>query len=98
MIRARVRLSSAAERDVLAAQKWYSRQSPGLDLAFRDELDRTLDRIRRLPMGFPVVEENIRRANLQRFPYGVFYVIRASDVLVLGVVHHARHPSHWASR
>lgn len=94
----RARLSSAAERDVLEAQQWYARQAPGLDLAFRDELDRVLIQIRTYPASFAVVHENVRRANLRRFPFGVFYVQRRDRIFVLGVVHHARHPSRWKNR
>jgi toxin ParE1/3/4 len=94
----RVRLSSAAERDVLAAKDWYAHQGPGLDLSFRDDLDRTLDQIRVHPAAYPIVHEKIRRANLRRFPYGIFYVVRTSHIFVLGIVHHARHPNHWKTR
>jgi plasmid stabilization system protein ParE len=94
----RARLSSAAERDVLAAQEWYSRKQVGLGLSFRDALESVLIQIRTHPESFPVVYEKIRRANLLRFPYGVFYVLLDSHVRVLGVVHHARHPGHWATR
>lgn len=94
----RVKLSSATERDILEAQRWYSQQSPDLDLAFRDELDRTLTLIREHPAAYPIVHEKIRRANLRRFPFGVFYVQRKDHVFVLGVVHHARDPRSWKSR
>jgi len=94
----RARLSSAAERDILEAQRWYARQVPGLNLGFRDELDRTLTLVREHPAGFPILYENIRRANLRRFPFAVFYVQRKGHVFVLGVVHHARDPRRWKSR
>ena len=94
----RTRFSSAAEKDLLAAQEWYARQRPGLDLSFRDELDRTLAQIRAHPASFPILHEKIRRANLRRFPYGVFYVVRVDHVFILGVIHHSRHPSRWKSR
>jgi toxin ParE1/3/4 len=94
----RAKLSSAAERDVLEAQRWYAMQAPGLDLAFRDQLDRTLSLIREHPAGFPVLHEKIRRANLRRFPFGVFYLQREDHIFVLGVIHHARDPRRWKSR
>jgi len=94
----RARLSSAAERDVLKVQEWYARRSQGLDLSFRDELDQALIHIRTHPEGFPVVYGDIRRANLRRFPFGVFYVRRRDHIFVLGVVHHARHPNLWKRR
>lgn len=94
----RARFSSVAERDILEAQRWYARKAPDLDLSFRDELDQVLVQIRTYPRSFPVVHENIRRANLNRFPYGVFYAQRRDHIFVLGVVPHARHPSRWKRR
>jgi len=61
-------------------------------------LDQALIHIRTHPESFPVIHEKIRRANLRRFPFGVFYVQRADHVFVLGVVHHARHPNLWKRR
>ena len=94
----RLRLSSAAHRDVSEAQAWYAGQKPGLDLSFREDLDRVLVRIREFPAGFPLVYKAIRRANLRQFPYSVFYVQRRDHLFVLGVVHHARSPRHWMRR
>lgn len=94
----RVRFSSAAHRDILEAQAWYYEQSSGLDLAFRDELDRALKRVQTFPASCPIVHKSIRRANLRRFPYGVFYVERRDHLFVLGVVHYARSPEHWLRR
>lgn len=94
----RLRLSSAAQRDLLEAQAWYSEQGVGLDLSFREDLDRLLDRIRAFPAGFPIVYKAIRRANLRQFPYSIFYVQRRDHLFVLGIVHHARSPRHWMRR
>jgi len=94
----RIRLSSAASEDVREAQAWYAGQATGLDLEFRRELDRVLERIRTYPAGFPQIHRSIRRANLRRFPYGVFYVRRDDHLFVLAVAHHARSPSHWKRR
>ncbi len=93
-----IRLSSAARWDVREAKDWYAERKPDLDLEFRDELDHTLDRIRAFPESYPVVYKDLRRANLRRFPYGVFYHRRKSDWLVVAVIHHARHPRRWQRR
>ncbi len=94
----RIRLSVAAKRDVREAQEWYAQQKPDLDLEFRDELERTLDHIRAFPESYPVVHRDVRRANLHRFPYSVFYHRREKGLFVLAVMHHARHPRHWQRR
>jgi toxin ParE1/3/4 len=94
----RLRFSSAAEKDLIEAQAWYADQAPDLDLAFRDELDHTLLQMRTYPAGFPMVHESIRRANLRRFPYSVFYVERRDHLFLLGIVHQSRSPSFWKRR
>jgi len=94
----RVRLSKAASQDVRDAQAWYAGQSTGLDLDFRKELDRILERIRAFPAAFPEIRRPVRRANLRRFPYGVFYIQRRDHLFVLAVIHHAQSPSSWMSR
>ena len=93
-----IRLSAEAKEDVREARDWYAGQRPGLDLEFRDELDHTISRIRAFPEGYPVVHKDVRRANLHRFPYGVFYHRRKEGWLVLAVIHHARHPRNWQRR
>ncbi|MCP4663962.1 MAG: type II toxin-antitoxin system RelE/ParE family toxin [bacterium] len=94
----RIRLSVAAKRDVREVQEWYATQKPDLDLEFRDELERTLGHIRAFPESCAVVYKDVRRANLHRFPYGVFYHRRKNDLFVLAIMHHARHPRHWQRR
>ena len=96
----RVRLGASAERDVAAARDWYSAQQPDfdLDLAFQSELESVFLRMESFPQAFPVVYKYVRRANLNKFPYAVFYQLRGDDLLVIAVVHHARHPRVWKRR
>lgn len=70
----RIHLSSAAQKDVTTAKEWYADLLvPDLDLRFQRELERVLEQVESFPAGFPVVHKDIRRANLHRFPYAVFY-------------------------
>jgi len=94
----RIRIGAAARQDVREAQAWYAAQRPGLDLELRAELRRVVERIRRDPEAFPVVYKRLRRANLSRFPYGLFYEIRPDCLFIRAVVHHARHPRYWKRR
>lgn len=40
----------------------------------------------------------VRRALLDRFPFAVYYVPEANDLVILAVVHTARDPAFWRSR
>jgi len=93
-----LRLCTAAYQDIREIHEWYVGQAPELDGAFRVELDQTLRRIQEQPMAYSVVHRSIRRANLQRFPYGIFYTPRDDDFLILAVLHFSRAPSHWKGR
>lgn len=94
----RVRLTSAAERDVREAAGWYRDQNPGLDLRFRDSIRTALRRIAERPTLYAEVHRDIRRALAQPFPYSIFYRLRDDQVLVVAVVHQARDPAIWQRR
>lgn len=74
------------------------RQRRGLGRAFLHQIDMLLDRIRQDPLQHQVVYRGVRRAIPRRFPYGLFYRIDGSAVLVFAVVHLHRDPSTWQDR
>lgn len=76
-----------AKRDVRGAAKWYERQREGLGREFVSEVDVALARIAGNPHQYEVVHREIRHTILRRFPYGVFYRIRANKISVFAVVH-----------
>jgi plasmid stabilization system protein ParE len=87
-----------AKADIREAARWYESQRAGLGRAFVQQLDALLDRVRLNPMRHPMVYREVRRAIPRRFPYGVYYRIDGSDVLVFAVVHLHRDPSVWQDR
>ncbi len=94
----RLTVRRQAKADIRAAARWYERQRPGLGRAFVQQVDLLLDRVRQNPLQYQVVYRGIRRAIPRRFPYGLFYRIDGSDVLVFAVVHLYREPSTWQDR
>lgn len=87
-----------AKADIRDAARWYERQRGGLGRAFVQQIDALLDRIRLNPMQHQIVHREVRRALPRRFPYGVFYRIDGSEVLVFAVVDLHRDPSIWRDR
>ena len=89
----RVEFHPSTAGDVNRAASFYARARSGLDLEFRREIDAVIARIALSPMQFPVVEAQIRRCIVHRFPYSVlFRVVNPDCVRVLVVRHHRRHP------
>ena len=93
-----VRLRPEAEADVSDAARWYEAQRSGLGSEFLDEVLRTLASISEHPDLYPRISGDVRRAVIRRFPFGVFYVMDESEVVVLAVMHGRRAPAHWKSR
>lgn len=54
--------------DVDDAVGWYESKRNGLGLEFLDELDGLLVRVGRTPHPFPVIQGDVRRGSLHRFP------------------------------
>ena len=81
-----------AEADLDEAFGWYEAQLPGLGEAFLRSVMACFGRIARHPEAYPEVQRRVRRASLQRFPYGVFYVVREERIDVLAVYHGRRRP------
>ena len=86
-------------RGRLAASKlWYDEQHEGLGARFVEEVDATFRRIEANPMAFGFVRGKLRRALVQRFPFGVFYVLTEPHIVVAAVLHAARDPRLWGKR
>lgn len=91
----RVRFTSAAEAEVAAAVDWYAERAPRSVLGFLDEFESLVRRIAENAHQFPAVEAQIRRAGFKRFPYGLFFVVGATDVEVFACLHAGRDPIRW---
>lgn len=93
-----IRIQPIVKRDLREARAWYAEQGPGLSEAFQDEFENTLTRIGRLPLSFMEIFPRVRRVNMRRFPYGVFYTATEKEVVVMAVTHHSRDPRVWQRR
>ena len=93
-----VRLRIEAELELLEATLWYESEREGLGFEFDAEVHATLDRVGTGPKQFPILSRDIRRAVVDRFPYGIFFVEFEDEISVIGIVHLHRDPEAWLSR
>ncbi len=82
--------------DFETAMRWYQRQQPDVSDRFRRAVNDCIKRIAAAPRLWPRTEEGTRRAAVQRFPYGVFYVESSDKIHIAAIMHHRRHPDAWA--
>ena len=78
-----------------AASTFYEANRPDLGREFLDELDSTIQRIIANPKAWQVLEGDIRRCRLRRFPYGVIYILDDDCILIISVMHLHRNPTSW---
>ena len=85
--------------DLNNAVTYYDRQRAGLGDELRSEVYGAIARIRENPFQFAIVEHEVRRCFVHRFPYSVqFRVIGEDAICILVIRHHRRHPGFGLAR
>jgi toxin ParE1/3/4 len=80
--------------DIDGIMDYYERADiPKLADEFYAELRHFMADAAEKPESFSIREHDIRRVNLQRFPYHFLFRIVGNMVRILVVRHHSRHPS-----
>jgi hypothetical protein len=87
-----------AEVELVAAIDYYEDREAGLGYDFSIEVFTTIQNIVNYPDAWPVIEEDVRRCLVNRFPYSVLYGIERREVFILAVVHLHKHPDYWKHR
>ncbi len=88
--------------DVAEAARWYEAREPGLGGQFVDEIIEVWEALASIPLigsrRHPVMD--IRWRFPKRFPYRVIYRVDETGqaILVIAVLHAARHDSRWQKR
>jgi plasmid stabilization system protein ParE len=77
------------------AVDWYESKTNGLGLRFTDEIDSTIERIRLNPELYPAVAEDIRKIQVNKFPFSIFYTIQDDLLVILRLFHNKRKPIEW---
>lgn len=89
---------AAAQDEFMEAAAWYEVQRPGLGAEFISEIDRCVAKVAQHPRQYSATQDDIRRAPVARFPYGVHFRIEARRIIVLAVFHASRDPAIWRAR
>ncbi len=91
-------LRPEAEAEVIEAATWYEQKNQALAARFVQEFRSTLARVVDNPFQYQIVEDEMRRAPLVGFPYGILYVVSDDDIVVLSCFHDRRDPARWRER
>lgn len=94
----KIRFLTLAQREVDDAVIWYEQQAEGLSRDFLDQLDRAVRLVKSHPKIATLIQADIRRFLVARFPYSLIYGIDDDSIVVIAVAHQHRHPRYWADR
>ncbi len=87
-----------ARTELLDTFQWYQEQRSGLGFDFKLCVDEVFSKLHKHPSIYKKVYNDIRRAVTRRFPFGIFYIIKNDNVIILAVLHARRDPTNWKNR
>ena len=87
-----------AESEFIGAINYYEDKEKGLGYDFALEAYSTIQRILTHPKAWTVIEDNIRRSLLRRFPFGILYSHTEEEIFIVAVMHLNREPGYWKER
>jgi toxin ParE1/3/4 len=88
----RLSFHPSVQRDVHAILRYYDSISRKLGDQFYAELTASLDAVMRNPQRGHLVEADVRRINLNTYPYHFLYRLLPGRVRVTIIKHNRRHP------
>ena len=92
-------ITPVAETDVLEAALWYEFQRKGLEQEFFTSIEASVSLIIRNPLLFQVIDsKKIRRAVTRKFPYGIFFYLDNTEIVIIAVQHLSGSPNKWKRR
>ena len=88
-----------AQAELLEITQRYLSQDEAVGEDFRAEVRRAVESILENPEASQVIAAHgVRRKVLQRFPHGLYYILRAGCVFIIALGHHKRRPGYWRER
>ncbi len=87
-----------AEKEFNEAIDYYEDMELGLGYDFALEVHSTIKRSVDFPKAWAVLEGDIRRSLVRRFPYGVLYSEEQEEIFIVAVMNLHRKPGYWKQR
>lgn len=91
-------MSPDAREDLKLAIRYYERQRRYLGRRFVAGVVEAIDVIVDRPNSFPLLHDDVRRAIVSKFPYGVFFRLPPDTIRIIGIIHLHRDPRVWRGR
>lgn len=94
-----LKLNPAARIDFDEAADWYAARGENLKVEFIEAVSGAFSRIVNSPLSFPIAYgSHVRKVQVKRFPYTIYYTIQSERILIYSVFHTSRNPIIWRGR
>ncbi len=87
-----------AEQEMLEAVEYYEFYADGLGEDYLKEVERAVAAIEESPKTWSIVEGELRRRLVKRFPFGILYYVDPNEIVVVAAAHLRRKPGYWKDR
>ena len=77
---------------------YYEDCQTGLGKQLSQEIDAAIKLILVFPTAWTMLEGEIRRILVRRFPFGLLYISRNDEIYILAVMNLNRNPNYWKNR
>lgn len=77
---------------------WYEEQRIGLSYDFELCFEAGLSEVSRNPDNFQKRYKNIRIRFIARFPYGIHYIVKENEIVIIAIFHTSHTPKNWTKR
>lgn len=91
-------LDDAARFDLFEAISFYHESSVKLSEKFIVCTEKFFVQISYAPLIFQKIYKNIRKMNMGRFPYHIYYEVSKNNISVIAILHEKRYPKIWKKR
>jgi toxin ParE1/3/4 len=94
----RYRFIEEALNELIADGNYYNAQVPGLGEMFLDQVEDGITAILANPQTWRVIERDVRRYLVHRFPHGIYYTIENDVIIIWAIRNLHRDPETWKTR
>lgn len=88
------------DADLLQAEEWHEKQQTGLGREFLRAVREAMARLPQNPLLHPIRHrrKQVRWIYPRQFPYRIVFRVILDTVVIIAVLHGARHDRHWQRR
>ena len=87
-----------AEDEFFAASLYYEGCEKGLGADFMIEVYSAIQNVMDYPAAWTILDGDVRRYLINRFPFAVVYSIEPTEIFILAVMNLHRDPDYWKQR